>query len=81
MTLTVVKHPAVVSIARDGSETTNADSVSYTVTFSEAVTGVGAGDFALEADGLTGASIASVSGSGDTYMVTVDTGKGEGRWD
>ena len=45
--------PTVVSINRynPSSETTNATSVIYRVTFSEAVTGVSASDFALTATG------------------------------
>ena len=54
--------------------------VSFLVIFSERVTGVTADDFSLEASsGLSGAAIAGVSGSGDQYLVTVDTGTGDGR--
>src|SRR5205823_14979507 len=49
--------PTVSSIVRAGSDPTNAASVQYTVTFSEAVTGVDATDFALTATaGLVGAA-------------------------
>lgn len=50
----------------------------FVVVFSEAVTGVDVGDFTLSATGLPEAHIASVSGSGDTYYVTVSTGDGAG---
>jgi len=39
--------PSVVSIVRAGSNPTSAATVTFTVTFSEAVTGVGTGDFIL----------------------------------
>ena len=52
--------PTVSSIARAGSSPTNGASVSWTVTFSEPVTGVDVTDFVLAATGLSGASISSV---------------------
>ena len=53
--------------------------VSFLVIFSERVTGVTVDDFSLEASGdLSGAAITGVSGSGDQYLVTVDTGTGDG---
>ena len=70
--------PTVQSITRVGTTPTNAASVQWTVTFSEAVTGVDAADFALAASGLTGASISNVSGSGASYTVTASTGTGDG---
>ena len=53
----------------------------FTVTFTENVTGVDVTDFAVDMSGakaVTGASVTGVSGSGDTYSVTVDTGTGNG---
>jgi len=70
--------PTVVSINRASINPTNSASVDYTVTFSEAVTGVGSNDFSLTTSGLSGASITGVSGSGVTYTVTVSTGSGSG---
>ncbi|WP_373888128.1 DUF4214 domain-containing protein [Massilia sp. Root418] len=81
-TLTVANIPTVTSIVRAaGASATvagSAASVDYTVTFSESVTGVDAADFALTASGSAGGSIAGVSGSGDTYTVTVNTLAGDG---
>jgi hypothetical protein len=57
---------------------TNANSVSWNVTFSESVTGVNAADFNLANTGLTGPSITGVTGSGANYTVTADTGSGDG---
>src|SRR5688572_3070612 len=74
-----VTPPTVTSIVRAGTNPTNAASVSYTVTFTESVTGVDASDFALSTTGaVTGASVTGVSGSGTTYSVTVGTGSGDG---
>ncbi len=70
--------PTVSSIARFDSATTNAANLRYTVTFSEAVTGVTSDDFTVTASGVTGASVTSVTGSGATYSVTVGTGSGDG---
>ena len=70
--------PTVVSIVRAGTDPTAAASVSFTVTFSESVTGVDATDFALTTSGLTGTSITAVSGSGTTWTVNANTGSGSG---
>ena len=66
--------PTVESIVRADSNPTNAASVDFTVTFSESVTGVGTSNFSIDATGgQTGASISGVSGSGDTWTVSVTT--------
>jgi len=74
--------PEVLSIELMDPNPTSAASVDFAVTFSEAVTGVSTSapfdDFTLTTTGLTGGSISSVSGSGDTYTVTVNTGSGDG---
>ena len=74
--------PVVTSVSRANDDPTNASSVAFHVIFSEPVTGIGAkapfNDFALLTSGVTGASISSVSGSGNTYAVTVNTGSGNG---
>lgn len=72
--------PTVVSINRvDPNPAFAAQSVRYTVSFSEAVTGVDVSDFTLAKTGTTGAAaVTGVSGSGSTYTVTVSTGNGQG---
>ena len=70
--------PRVVSSVRAGTSPSNASTIVFTVTFSENVTGVDAGDFALNTTGTSGASVYSVSGSGAVYSVTVSTGTGDG---
>ena len=71
--------PTVLSIDRVGSSPTNASTVSWTVTFSESVTGVGTADFALANSGLGGSpAITGVTGSGATRTVTASTGSGDG---
>jgi hypothetical protein len=58
---------------------TYADSVNYSVVFSEPVSGVDSSDFSLSATGsLTGATITNVSGSGYLYIIVATTGTGEG---
>lgn len=66
--------PEVVSSAPTGGNPASAGSVTFTVTFTESVTGVDAGDFVLTATGLTGSSITNVAGSGSLYTVTANTG-------
>ncbi|HPF86487.1 MAG TPA: SwmB domain-containing protein [Candidatus Limiplasma sp.] len=72
--------PTVLSINRQDpiAVSTNAESVVYRVTFSEAVTGVDTTDFSLYKDGVTG-TIASVSaGEGTAIDVTVNGISGTG---
>jgi hypothetical protein len=71
--------PVASSINRAAASPTNAASVSWTVTFSEAVTGVDAGDFQLAQSGLGGApAVTGVAGAGSTYTVSASTGSGSG---
>jgi Leucine-rich repeat (LRR) protein len=75
--------PMVSSIVRANPSPTTAASVNFTVTFSESVTGVDTAapfnDFSLVvSSGISGALITSVVGSGPTYTVTVNAGRGSG---
>jgi len=70
--------PNVSSISAADTNPSAASTVNFTVVFDEAVENVATGDFALVTTAVTGTSIDSVSGSGDTYMVTVNTGSGDG---
>lgn len=70
--------PAVSSITRVNLDPTNAASLSFTVIFSEPVTGVDTTDFTVTATGPVGAETTSVSGSGAAYTVAVKTGSGDG---
>jgi VCBS repeat-containing protein len=69
--------PEVTAIARVGAALTHATSVDYSVTFSDAVTGVDAGDFSLAGTGVGGA-VTAVRGSGASYVVTVERIVGDG---
>ncbi|MBI5294234.1 MAG: SBBP repeat-containing protein [Chloroflexi bacterium] len=70
--------PAVQSITRASPNPSSAASVNFTVTFNEIVTGVNNQDFTLFTSGVINASVTSVSGSGTTYTVAVNTGAGDG---
>jgi hypothetical protein len=71
--------PVVLRSLRADANPTTADSVSFNVTFSEAVSGVDASDFLLTTtDRISGASIIVLSGSANTYTVTAATGSGNG---
>jgi len=72
--------PSVSSINRASADpTSSGTAVSWTVVFSASMTGVDTTDFALvQAGGVTGASITSVTGSGTTWTVTANTGSGTG---
>jgi hypothetical protein len=70
--------PTLVSITAPAAATrTSAASVSWTVTFSEAMTGLSTSNFTLSTSGITGtAAVTSVTGSGTTWTVTASTGTG-----
>jgi len=70
----------VTSINRVTTTPSNANSVQFTVTFDGSATGVSTSNFTptVTAGSISGASVASVTGSGSTYTVTVNTGTGNG---
>ncbi|BCK88565.1 hypothetical protein MIZ01_2370 [Sideroxyarcus emersonii] len=72
--------PSVASInLASPNPTAGNTAVSWTVVFSQSVTGVDITDFVLvQSGGVGGASITSVTGSGTTYTVTASTGSGTG---
>ena len=70
--------PTLISINRVDSATTNADSVQFIAVFSENVTGLSADDFELTGTATSGASIDSVIGTGNGYVITVSGVSGDG---
>ncbi|MBL8063021.1 MAG: CSLREA domain-containing protein [Anaerolineales bacterium] len=70
--------PTIISITCTSSNPTSANSVDFTVTFSEPVTDVDVSDFTLTTTGLTNASVSAVSGSDTSYTVTASTGSNSG---
>ena len=72
--------PSVTAITRAVADPTNTATVTFTVAFSEAVTGVAASDFQLvTTGGIASATVASTGAdSGSTRLVTVNTGTGSG---
>ena len=50
---------------------TNSSSITYDITFSEAVTGLAAGDFSKSGTGSSTCTIGTPSGSGTTYTITL----------
>jgi hypothetical protein len=79
ITVSVVVAASVTSINIIDPSPTAAASVRWGVTFSEAVAGVTAANFTLtNPNGLSGATITGVSGSGTDWIVTASTGTGTG---
>lgn len=70
--------PVVESINRANPSPTGAESISFSIIFSESVTNVDINDFSLTTTGVTGAIINGISGTGSTYTVIVNTGSGSG---
>jgi hypothetical protein len=70
----------VASITRLDATPTAAGTLHFNVLFGDLVTGVDPTDFVLTTDGtLAGASVSTVTGSGNVYTVTVNAGTGEGN--
>lgn len=78
----ILTPPTVSSIVRTtpAVATTDAVEVTFTITFTQAVTGVDVSDFILTTTGVAGASIVSVGGTDNTTTrtITVNTGTGDG---
>lgn len=71
--------PTVKSTAVIGAPAPDATEVSFTVEFSEPVTGVSASDFELFLVGTVSGTIASVSGAGDQYTIQIQGISGIGQ--
>lgn len=61
--------------------TNTSSAVTYTATFSDSVTGVDVSDFVIASTSVTGLTIASVTGSGNVYTVTMDISSAVGQGD
>ena len=70
--------PIVISILRVNAGLTNAGNVDFNVAFSDSVSGVDVSDFVLSATGINGAYISNMSGAGANYVVSANTGRGDG---
>jgi hypothetical protein len=70
--------PFVTSSLRADPNPTAAGTVRFLVAFSEPVSGVDPADFVLAVSGLTDASVLAVNGFDSAYVVTVNTGNGNG---
>ncbi|MCA9255266.1 MAG: hypothetical protein KDA33_06490 [Phycisphaerales bacterium] len=67
------------AITRNDANPTKASQVTFLVAFDEAVTGVDTTDFAIDASGLTGATVTGVTDQGGgNFVVSVNTGSGDG---
>ncbi|MGF1520822.1 MAG: choice-of-anchor Q domain-containing protein, partial [Leptolyngbyaceae cyanobacterium] len=78
LSITVNDASEVSSLVIGDTSPTNASSVTFDVTFSENVTGVDTTDFTLATTDTASGTIASVSGSGTSYTVTVNSLSGDG---
>ncbi len=70
--------PSISSLTAIGSTKTNAATVQYAAIFNAPITGLSASNFSVNTGGVSGASVIDVSGSGNTWTITVNTGSGEG---
>lgn len=78
-TFSIQRAPFVVSSIPLDFTYTNASTVRFAVQFSENVFGVDVNDFeTLTSGSVTGTSVTNVTGSGANYVVSLDTGTGDG---
>ncbi len=71
--------PTVTAITRTKSSPTRLNQINFKVKFSHNVTAIDLKDFALTTTyKISGASIISLTGNNDTYIVSVNTGTGDG---
>ncbi|MGB7329602.1 MAG: SdrD B-like domain-containing protein [Rubripirellula sp.] len=70
--------PTVASLLADSPNPTGASTATFDLTFDESVSGVDVSDFSLVESGITGSTIASVTGGPTQYTITIDTGLGQG---
>jgi hypothetical protein len=79
-TLTIDKiAPTITAFTALDPTTTNATTVQWSIVFSENVIGVTPSNFGLVQSGsLSGATITSISGTGNTRTITASTGSGDG---
>ncbi len=70
--------PIVSSSLRASTSPSALLNVNFTVTFSESVTGVDTSDFDLTTNGVSGATVSGISGTGSLYTVSVNTGSSNG---
>jgi hypothetical protein len=68
----------VTSVVCDEASPTNRPILTYTVTCSAGVSGLGVADFALAATGTAGGNVAAVPASGAVFTVTIDGVGGDG---
>lgn len=70
--------PTLSSIQLVNPTPSNASTLQYTVVFSEPVTGVDIADFVLVSPTITDAAVTNVTGTGTTYIVTINAGTTNG---
>jgi hypothetical protein len=70
--------PSVVAFDKLDADPTSETTLHFSITFSEAVTGVDVDDFVIVAPHLSATEVVSVTGSGTSYVVTVNRGAGSG---
>ncbi|MDF3932364.1 DUF4347 domain-containing protein [Pseudomonas citronellolis] len=70
--------PSATSIVRVDPEVSGGSTLSFQVTFSEAVSGVDVSDFTLVGSGSASGTIRSITGSGNSFVVVVDNVSGDG---
>jgi hypothetical protein len=76
--ISLTTQTTISSFTTISSSVTNAQTVSFLLKTTQAITGLTNASFSLITEGIDSAYIASVTGSGTSFTVNVNTGKGDG---
>lgn len=77
-TIRIVTQTVVSSILPATVIKTNAATVQFVVKTAQALTGLSPSNFELQTNGITGASVTSVASNANGFIITVNTGNGNG---
>ncbi|MEO7531214.1 MAG: hypothetical protein ABIS69_07380, partial [Sediminibacterium sp.] len=77
-TVRFVTQTVITSLTATSTAKTNAATVTYSFKTVQTIVGLAASNFSLLPNGITGASITGITGSTNTFTITVNTGTGNG---
>ncbi len=77
-TLSITTQTTISSFSSTAAGITNALSLGFSLKTTQPINGLTTNAFSLIATGIDSASVASVTGSGTSFIITINTGKGNG---
>ena len=77
-TLSITTQTTIASLSSTATGNTNAQSLVFSLKTTQPVIGLTANAFSIIATGIDSASVSTVTGSGTSFIITMNTGKGNG---